>query len=121
MDQTPKNEKKVERVTIVLALLLFCSSIYLLIDDQLFNTLFGEQVKGESIATVRSTKNDIRRRNNAQSAWYSLGKSQEVFKDDLLFAGEDSEAVIEFKNGSQLKLDPNTLIALEEKEGSLSL
>lgn len=112
---------KIERALLALAALVFVTSIFVALNDNVFNRLFGESVEGQSIAKVKSSKNDVRRRNSSQQVWYPLTKNNEVYENDFLFAGKNSEALIELKNGTLLKLDPNTLITLAQKGDQLEL
>jgi FecR protein. len=111
-----RTEKIIFAVSVV-ALLLFS---YFLYDDSL---LFPKSNSGtmELVGSVSISQNDVRRKGADSFSWIPASKKDEVFQNDAIFTGDDSQASIQLKDGTVIKLDPNSLVTLNLKDGQMNL
>jgi hypothetical protein len=95
--------------------------VYLIFHD------FGDQHLNISdrlhpeIGRITVRENDVRRKNELQLGWNSVHGHEPVLNKDRIFTGDHSNAVIELKSGSRLKIAPNSMvvISVEEKKAQL--
>lgn len=101
----------------LLALMVFS---YFLYDDSL---LFPKSNTGELelIGNVAISQNDVRRKNLDTFSWLPASRKDNVFQNDSIFTGDRSEATIQLQDGTQIRIEPNSLITLNLKNGQMNL
>lgn len=114
------NFTKTEKTIFICALLVLVVFSYFLYDDSLLfsnsNTANLNQIGQFSVSA-----NDVRRKNLENFAWTPASKSDNVFENDSIFTGDDSEALITLSDGSTLKVEANSLITLKLNNGQMNL
>lgn len=110
--------------TIEKRLLTFCCLVivvfsYLLYDDSLF--VESRKNQNEKVAQLITKKQDVRVKSSDQFSWVNAREQDPLFAFDSLFTGENSTAVLQLNDGSQLQIDGQTLIVLSFENGQLVL
>lgn len=105
-------------------LLTFCCLIivvfsYLLYDDSLFTESRTSQ--NEKVAQLITKRQDVRVKSSDQFSWVNAREQDQLYAFDSLFTGENSTAVLQLNDGSQLQIDGQTLIVLSFENGQLVL
>ncbi|MGZ3773081.1 MAG: FecR domain-containing protein [Bdellovibrio sp.] len=77
--------------------------------------------KLELIGNVSLSQNDVRRKNLDTFSWLPASEKDKVFQNDSIFTGDRSEALIRLQDGTQIKIQPNSLITLNLKNGQMNL
>ncbi|KHD88181.1 MAG: hypothetical protein OM95_10465 [Bdellovibrio sp. ArHS] len=102
------------------ALILLMAFSYFLYDDSL---LFPKANHGklELIGDVATSQNDVRRKNLDTFSWLPASRKDVVYQNDSIFTGDRSEATIRLQDGTQIRIEPNSLITLNLKNGQMNL
>jgi hypothetical protein len=111
-----KTEKTIFAIAVV-ALLIFS---YFLYDDSLLFSKSNTSAM-ELVGNVSLSQNDVRRKGSDSFSWIPAIKKDEVFQNDAIFTGDNSEASIQLKDGTVIKLQPNSLVTLNLKNGQMNL
>ncbi|MFS4457532.1 hypothetical protein [Bdellovibrio sp. HCB2-146] len=111
---------RTERLIFVSALCMLLAFSYFLYDDSL---LFPKQNSGqmELIGDVAISTNDVRRKNLDTFSWIPAGKKDKIYQSDSIYTGDRSEAIIRLEDGTQIRIEPNSLITLNLKNGQMNL
>jgi|GEM_PF-1208880 len=109
-----------EKIIFVCAIIALMAFSYFLYDDSL---LFPKANNGklELIGDVAISQNDVRRKNLDTFSWVPASKKDAVYQNDSIFTGDRSEATIRLQDGTQIKIEPNSLITLNLKNGQMNL
>lgn len=109
-----------ERAIFIVALLMLVAFSYFLYDDSL---LFSRHGNGQldMIGDVAVSQNDVRRKNLDTFSWLPAQKKDAVYDNDSIYTGERSEAIIRLAGGGQIRVQPNSLITLNMKNGQMLL
>lgn len=109
-----------EKVLFAIALLMLVAFSYFLYDDSL---LFPRHRAGqlEVIGDVAQSQNDVRRKNLDTFSWLPAQQKDQVYDNDSIYTGERSEAIIRLSGGGQIRVQPNSLITLNMKNGQMLL
>ncbi|KYG63590.1 hypothetical protein AZI87_14415 [Bdellovibrio bacteriovorus] len=109
-----------EKIIFVGALILLVAFSYFLYDDSL---LFPKANNGklELIGDVAISQNDVRRKNLDTFSWLPASRKDSVYQNDSIFTGDRSEATIRLQDGTQIRIEPNSLITLNLKNGQMNL
>lgn len=75
----------------------------------------------EAAGETQSVQNDIRRRANQSMVWQTLTEKSQIYFNESIYSGNDSEASIRTADGSVFNLEPNSMVLLEKFEGRLAL
>lgn len=115
-----KSFGKTEKVIFTIAVLLLGTFSYFMYDDSL---LFPQEMDSnlETVGSISQTQNDVRRKSIVAFSWHPMRSSDQVFLKDSIYTGSSSSALIQLKNGSQINVEPNSLITLNMQEGELRL
>jgi RNase P/RNase MRP subunit p29 len=70
---------------------------------------------GRALATVTSVVSAVRLRPATTLVWNQVTPLDTAFESDVLFVPADGAASLRFTDGTELRLDPNTLIILEPR------
>lgn len=97
----------------IFCLLLLSIEIYLLTHWQ-FNASSHDAAKGDPIASYVTGKNVVRKKTVGTLIWEPPVSNQALFQEDAIATMDDSEAVVVFKDQSELIVEPNSLVILEE-------
>lgn len=109
-----------ERTIFVVALLMLVAFSYFLYDDSLlFSRSHNDQMT--LIGNVALSQNDVRRKNLDTFSWLPAQKKDQIFENDSIYTGERSEAIIHLAGGGQIRVQPNSLITLNMKNGQMTL
>ena len=114
------NFAKTEKIIFGIALALLVAFSYFLYDDSLLFPKSNTQSL-ELIGNVSFSQNDVRRKNLDTFSWLPASRKDSVFQNDSIYTGERSEAVISLQDGSQIRIQPNSLINLNFKNGQMNL
>ncbi|AHZ84930.1 FecR domain-containing protein [Bdellovibrio bacteriovorus] len=111
---------RTEKMIFTGALLVLMVFSYFLYDDSL---LFPKSNTGELelIGSVAISQNDVRRKNLDTFSWLPASRKDNVFQNDSIFTGDRSEATIQLQDGTQIRIEPNSLITLNLKNGQMNL
>ncbi|MES3038240.1 MAG: FecR domain-containing protein, partial [Bdellovibrionota bacterium] len=101
------------------AVLLLLFSYFLYDDSFLFSG--GAESNQEQVGTIKTLRNDVRRKNQETFSWSPALAEQNVRHLDTIFTGDNSEANIQLNDGSVIKLKPNTLVTINMRDGQMSL
>lgn len=114
------NFGRTEKIIFTVAALALLAFSYFLYDDSL---LFpkAQNSRMELIGDVTTSQNDVRRKNLDNFSWLPASKKDKVFQSDSIFTGDRSEASIQLKDGSIIRVRSNSLITLNMKNGQMSL
>src|SRR5690606_8140669 len=110
------NFAKTEKIIFGIALGLLVAFSYFLYDDSLLFPKSNTQSL-ELIGNVSFSQNDVRRKNLDSFSWLPASRKDGVFQNDSIYTGERSEAIISLQDGSQIRIQPNSLINLNFKNG----
>lgn len=92
---------------------------YLLYDDSLlFPT---DQHTEPPIGVISSMENDVRRKNTGQFIWLPGNTKDEIYNQDSIFTGGNSQAAIQLHDGSLIQIQENSLVNLNLKNGQMQL
>lgn len=109
-----------EKIILGFAMIALMVLSYFLYDDSfLFSKSNSSQF--ELIGDVSQSQNDVRRKNLDTFSWIPASENDKIFQNDSIFTGERSEALILLQDGTQIKLQPNSLITLNLKDGQMNL
>lgn len=111
---------KTEKSILSIALLILLAFSYFLYDDSL---LFPKDQNNqlELIGAVAVSQNDVRRKNLDTFSWVPASKKDKVYQNDSIYTGDRSEASVQLQDGTQIKIQPNSLITLNLKNGQMNL
>ncbi len=111
---------RTEKTIFVCAVLLLLAFSYFLYDDSL---LFPKHQNGslELIGDVSNSQNDVRRKNLDTFSWLPAAKKDKIFQNDSIYTGERSEATVRLQDGTLIRIQPNSLITLNLKNGQMNL
>lgn len=111
---------KTERIIFITAIFSLLAFSYFLYDDSLlFPKTTNNQL--ELIGDVANSQNDVRRKNLDTFSWLPAGKKDSIYQNDSIYTGDRSEAVIRLQDGTQIRIEPNSLITLNLKNGQMNL
>lgn len=115
-----RNFEHTERAILGAALAALLVFSYLLYDDSL---LFGQAETShlQEVGSITRIDNDVRRKNQTNFTWLPASNSQVVFQNDSIFTGDRSQAVITLADGTNLTIEPNSLITINLNDGQMSL
>ncbi len=103
------------------ALLAFLVSLTLLLADLgLISVPYlspaGELDSGQALGTVRQVQRQVRRRAHNRVIWQASDAQDPLFAQDSILTLQQSAALLELNNNTQLRLQENTLVVLEPLE-----
>ncbi len=105
---------KADRVIVILAFLIFASSLLLLFSDfSLFQAL--DRYRGEPIGYIAEKNGDVRFKSAETIVWGNPNKFQNIIYNDSVFVGEGSSAVAKLGN-SQLEINQNSLVVFRKEQ-----
>ena len=111
-------EKTDSYILVICFLCIFTSSSWL-IYDLMFNSY---DLKGNiPIGKITKISNHVKRKFNRSLIWYDVSQRETVFENDWVFTGSNSQTTIEFDDGGELIVDPDSLIILTRENGALKL
>jgi len=113
-----EKDKKLDRWIIVGSLVFFLLSLALLIDERFVFQVGPQNL--EVIGLMERSVKDVRRKFNQDFIWQPLQLKQELYQQDSIFTGTDSEADLVLKDGSRISLSQGTLVVLKiEKNNTI--
>lgn len=79
----------------------------------------GKQV---AVASIGETSNEVQRKPVKRVIWENVSKNEELYAGEAIRTSANAEAqILVTKNGTQIRLEPDSLIVLEENDKGLSL
>lgn len=111
---------KTEKLIFFFASMALMVFSYFLYDDSLLFPKAQTQ-KQDLIGGVTTSQNDVRRKNLDTFSWLPASRSDAIYQNDSIFTGDRSEATITLQDGSQIHVEPNSLITLNVKNGQMTL
>lgn len=109
-----------EKSILAIALIVFLVLSYFLYDDSLLFSR-GQNNKLNHIGNIIKSNNDVRRKNSDTFSWVPAFRKDPVYENDSIFTGERSEAELRLSEGAVIKVAPNSLITLNQKNGQMLL
>ncbi len=109
-----------DKFIFMIATLFLVLLSYLLYDDSFF-TSSKTSANLKNIGSVSITQNDVRRKNLDTFSWIPASKKDLIFQNDSIFTGDRSIATINMDDGTQIHLEPNSLISLSIAKGEMKL
>ncbi|HEY8269746.1 MAG TPA: FecR family protein, partial [Pseudobdellovibrionaceae bacterium] len=92
---------------------------YFLYDDSL---LFPSELQKQTpIGIIGSSNKDVRKKNIKDFVWLPGNQKDQVYEQDSIFTGDDSQASIQLSDGSVIKIEENSLVNLNTKNGQMQL
>ncbi len=109
-----------ERIIMTLAIAAIVAAAYLLWDDSL---LVGWEDKSDlpTIGKIIQPKLDVRKKRAKKFVWRKAKETDSMHAGDSLFTGNESSATVEFNDGSQIEIEPNSLIILGSNGDQMNL
>src|SRR5688572_3467053 len=109
-----------EKAILTIAIAIVMVFAYLLYDDSL---LFprNNQNNLTPIGSIVLSREDVRQKNSNSFLWNPVKKEEVVYLGDSIFTGANSEAFIQLDEGSEIKLQPNSLIVLNREGNQMKL
>ncbi|MBK9294095.1 MAG: FecR domain-containing protein [Oligoflexia bacterium] len=112
-----KTNNIISFLLLLIASLVLAAASYVMFNDRLIYKYFNlDESQGESVASISSTKNDIRRKQANSFVWVKSFDKDELKNQDNVFTGPSSQTVIDFKDGSEITTHSNTLIVVQSAE-----
>ena len=108
------NDLRILWLPAIFCLVLLAAEFYVLLhnwDSSAHSDLSG---RGEPIASYLSGKKIVRQKTVGTLVWEAPTPSQLLFREDAIATMDDSEAVLVFKDHSELVVESNSLVILEE-------
>ena len=101
-------------LTALIAALIFATALatLLLVPDTIRRNPMDQD--GTPLAVLVSSRNEVRQKNAGTIVWGTPGTGSELFKKDSIATMSDSRASISFHDGSEIELEPESMIVLEE-------
>lgn len=113
---------KLDRILMGLAALIFLLSLYLIVNDEWLLELSSSEIAQlDKIGHVQLSKNDVRRRTRNTFYWLSLRMEKDIYQDDSIFTGPNSEAIIITDRGEEISIAPNSLVVISASADSIFL
>ncbi|MGZ3708477.1 MAG: FecR domain-containing protein, partial [Bdellovibrionota bacterium] len=101
---------------------LFLVSTLLILDDRiLFRSASHRRSDLSVIASVALASKDVRRRTSDEVRWLPIRGQEELYANDRLFTGENSQAEVSFLDGTKLGVDAKSLVVIRSQPGSTQL
>lgn len=70
--------------------------------------------EGKPIAVLTSLKKNVRQKPDGTLVWQAPASGQDLFQEDAIATMDGSEALVTFSDKSELLIEPNSLVILEE-------
>lgn len=102
------------RVPAALAMLVLSASILFLFLTPDSSRYYPLEHDGPPLAQVMSVQNEVRHKNAGTIVWGSPQSGADLFKKDAIATMQSSRVVLSFPDGSEVVLEPETMIILEE-------
>lgn len=96
----------------LIGLFLLTSELYFLLYD-LNRANWMSSAGGEKVATLLDRKQDVWNRPAGTVSWGTARVGEVYVREDALATMADSEAIVEFTDGSVLHVEPNSMVVLE--------
>lgn len=100
----------IDGVIIIVAAIVFVSSVYALVMDQDSGTARGKD--NVAVGRFEKSQNDVRRRSNTGFSWSNIRGTDTVYEGDSIFTGDQSTAAIRLESGNDLTVEPNSLVVV---------
>lgn len=111
---------RTEKIIFGCAVAILMAFSYFLYDDSLLVTKTTNS-KLKLIGNVSISQNDVRRKNLDTFSWIPAIEKDQIFQNDSIFTGDRSEALIHLQDGTQIKIQPNSMVTLNQKNGQMNL
>ncbi|OFZ10942.1 MAG: hypothetical protein A2Z20_13015 [Bdellovibrionales bacterium RBG_16_40_8] len=85
----------------------------LLRDDLLYRYIQVARKDELKVGEIISTKNDVRRRSRQSLSWYRASDKEDIYDNDSLFTGLDSEIKFNINNNQSISLGANSLVVIK--------
>lgn len=83
----------------------------------LFSSRSSQQGSGtKSVGSIRPVGRDIRVKGEADSAWNQVARDANVFRNDRVYTGKNSQAKVTLKNDERFTVEPNSLVVISDGE-----
>ncbi len=102
-----------------LAILLLIGEVYLLVHDWGSLARINAAASTERIAVYVSGKKNVRQKSVGTLIWETPVPNMPLYRESEIATTDDSEAVLRFSDESELIVEPNSLLILEEAPSSM--
>ncbi len=99
--------------------LILLLSLIALFSDDLFSSL--RKRSGEPVGVVTLTQRDVRFKAPDQIGWQPTQMTQDAYLGETYFTGNDSTTKIKLKDGTEIVLEPNSMITLTKLDDQVNL
>src|SRR5579885_1595785 len=104
-----------EKMVVAAGALLALSTFYMYVSGIHF--LAGLQGEGRRIGEIDRAEGEVRRELAAEDEFTPISKGEGVFNGDLIFTSPTARAQVELEDGSQLTVEPGSMVRLEFDRG----
>lgn len=112
---------KTEKIIFFVAMLIVVVFSYFLYDDSFVTFSKGHNTQLELIGDFTISQNDVRRKNLNTFSWLPASSKDAIYQNDSIFTGDHSKAVVHLHDGTQIHIQPNSLITVNMKNGQMEL
>jgi len=116
---TPQSDLRILWLPALFCLLLISVESYLLFHDWGASLHSKVSNQGEPIAQFVSGKNKVRQKTVGTLIWEAPVVNMDLFRESAIATMDDSEATLVFSDHSELIVEPNSLLILEEAPSNL--
>lgn len=118
--EVEERDRDYDKWLVLAAFIVFLISTTLILDEGL---VFRSKSKGvgPSVAQMTKVSNDVRRRAIGDLAYFPARDLDEIYLGDSIFTGTGSGSQINFKSGSNITLNPETMVVIESDGNNSSL
>lgn len=109
---------KIDNLLIGFFVFIFIASIYLFINRD-SNNLRVKQAN--DIGTISNIINNVKRKNTTMLNWHKVSEADAIQEDDIIFTDAKASAILNFKDGSRLSIEGDSLIRLKDLQGSVEV
>ena len=81
-----------------------------------------DSAKQNAVATIGDVSNEVQRKPVKRVIWETVGRNEELYAGEAIRTAANAEAqILVTKSGTKIRLEPDSLIVLEENDKGLSL
>lgn len=104
-------------------ILLLCFAVIAICSLLILNPdyLAKSDGEGQKIGSLHVDGSEVRKKISSEYFWQNIMGTNDLRYGDAVFTGNSSTALVEFEDGSSLKLNENSLVKFQNKKNGLSL
>jgi hypothetical protein len=111
-----------DKLLLAVATIAFTLSTAALLNDSLiFEAFYKKKRTQKAVARVDHVVNDVRQRMANEFTWFPISSSRFLHSGDGLFSGAQSEASVQFIDGANIQLAPESLIVIYSQNNTTNI